>query len=257
MDVAIVPCLRDNYAYLLIDRASNLAAAIDPVEPKKVSPRPPDATCNWPLFCPTTHHHSDHAGGNAALLASLPAAIPVYAGDPRVQAISHTLADGDTLALGDTISIRAMHTPCHTTGHISYYCTSLSGTDSPVVFTGDTLFLGGCGRFFEGTADQMLASLDKLAALPGETKVYCGHEYTKANLKFGVAVDAANDQLSKRLANLQAVTVPGTIAEELATNVFMRTRVHGVGDAVGVVGGKSDPIAVMAALREAKNEFRA
>ncbi|KAI9222451.1 hydroxyacylglutathione hydrolase cytoplasmic [Blastocladiella britannica] len=258
MDIHPIPCLSDNYAYLLVDRATKTAAAIDPVEPEKVLAAAAKLGVDVTMIL-TTHHHTDHAGGNAALTATKPN-VPVYGGDERIAALSHRLRNGDQVKLGDSISVLALHTPCHTRGHLSYHAMVLDPKTKDLilgggaVFTGDTLFLGGCGRFFEGTAAEMSDSLDVLAGLPEDTRVYCGHEYTKSNLKFAMTVDPTNQALTDRLGSLPECTVPGTIGEELATNPFLRIRDPAVQAAMGMQG--ATPLAVMAEMRERKNNYR-
>jgi hydroxyacylglutathione hydrolase len=193
--------------------------------------------------------YSDHAGGNARLVKKVKD-VQVYGGDERIPALTHPVQDGAVFKLG-TLEIQALHTPCHTTGHICYY---VKGNNERVVFTGDTLFIGGCGRFFEGTAEQMLNSLDKLARLPPDTKVYCGHEYTLSNLAFAHSVDPNNKDLEEKIqfAKHTKCTVPSTIASELTYNPFMRTREIALQKATG----QTDPVKVMAVLREMKNNFK-
>ncbi|RKP26245.1 hydroxyacylglutathione hydrolase [Syncephalis pseudoplumigaleata] len=246
MIVEPVPCLGDNYAYLLVDPATREAAAIDPVTPERVlsALKQYDARLTTVL---TTHHHSDHSGGNSAIIKELPD-LRVVGGDERIPALSYQVADGQEFSVGGLV-VRALATPCHTSGHICYYVVDPDAKDEAskrVVFTGDTLFIGGCGRFFEGTAEQMQSSLDKLAQLPGDTRVYCGHEYTLANLKFASTVDPDNAALKA------SGTIQSTIASELAFNPFMRTSHAALQQATG----QTSSVAVMAKLREMKNNFR-
>ncbi|KAI9182930.1 Cytoplasmic glyoxalase II [Blastocladiella emersonii ATCC 22665] len=249
MKVYPVPCLSDNYAYVLVDETTNEAAVVDPVEPSKVLAKVAELGVDVRAVL-TTHHHHDHAGGNSEFVRQC--AVPVYGGDQRIPALSHPVGDGDALRVG-SIAVRAMHTPCHTTGHICFYCEPADG-GAKAVFSGDTLFLGGCGRFFEGDGEQFQASLDKLAALPDDTLVYCGHEYTLSNLKFAATVEPDNTRLAERLgwAKQQTCTIPGSIGEEKATNPFLRTREASVQRATG----QDAPAAVMGALREQKNKYR-
>ncbi len=203
----------------------------------------------------TTHHHEDHAGGNADVVREH--AVRVYGGDDRVQALTHKVSGKDVVSVGK-LRVRVLETPCHTSGSVSYYVEGHGGQPG-AVFTGDTLFLAGCGRFFEGTAAQMQRALSGvLGALPDETRVYCGHEYTVANLKFAQHVEPDNKDVAARLAwatkqrEEGLATVPGTIEEERKTNPFMRTSMAAVAGSTG----KHDPEEVMMALREMKNNFK-
>ncbi|XP_020292561.1 hydroxyacylglutathione hydrolase, mitochondrial isoform X2 [Pseudomyrmex gracilis] len=253
MKVQILPALEDNYMYLIIDEATKEAAIVDPVSPEYVVRvvQENDVKLTHVL---TTHHHWDHAGGNAKLLASFPD-LPVYGGDDRVQAISRKITHNDTFNIGN-LSVKCLATPCHTKGHICYYVTG--GEDTPAVFTGDTLFAGGCGRFFEGTAQQMYKALiEVLGSLPEDTKVYCGHEYTVNNLKFGLHVEPENEAIKNKLswADGQLIsnlpTIPSTIKDEKLTNPFMR--VHE--PSVMKHAQQTDPIQTMSYLRREKDNF--
>ena len=233
------------------------AAFVDPVEPQKIFPVAKQLGVTLQAVL-TTHHHEDHAGGNADTVRLSGAAVPVYGGDDRVQALSHKVSGKDVLEVG-RLRVRVLETPCHTSGSVSYLVEGGEGRPG-AVFTGDTLFLGGCGRFFEGTAPQMQQALNKvLGALPDDTQVFCGHEYTVANLKFAQHVEPDNQDVAHRLAwaakqREQGLnTVPGTIGEERRTNPFMRTAVPQVAKQTG----KHDPDDVMLALREMKNNFKA
>ncbi|KAJ3358842.1 hypothetical protein GGF32_009938 [Allomyces javanicus] len=249
MKVYPVPCLKDNYAYVLVDETTGQAAVVDPTTPAKVAEKVRELGVDVQYLL-TTHHHWDHAGGNQEFVSLFPHLKAVVGGDDRIGALTQKINDGATLSVG-TIHVRAIATPCHTTGSISYYCTH--GTQEHAVFTGDTLFLAGCGRFFEGTAAEMHASLGKLAQLPHETKVYCGHEYTSSNLAFAQYVEPGNQEIARRIkwGQEHAVSVPGTIGEELQTNPFMRTGELSVQQATG----ETDTVEVMGKLREMKNEF--
>ncbi|KAK7500779.1 hypothetical protein BaRGS_00008023 [Batillaria attramentaria] len=256
MRVRLIPALEDNYMYLIIDEQTQECAAVDPVEPEKVlnAVKEEGVTLKSVL---TTHHHWDHAGGNEKLIG-LAGKLMVYGGDKRIGALTNQVTEGDQFKIG-SLNVRCLFTPCHTSGHICYYVTGPSGTN-PAVFTGDTLFVGGCGKFFEGTAKEMYTALvEKLAALPQETKVYCGHEYTVSNLKFAVSVEPNSEAVKSKMAwaqgqrSKQQATIPSTIAEELLYNPFMRVREKTVQEHAG----KSDPVEVMGILRTEKNNFRA
>lgn len=183
----------------IIDNATKSAAIVDPVDPQSVINAVNEAQVQLTKVL-TTHHHWDHAGGNEKLVADFKAnKLDVYGGDDRIGALSHKVGEGDTFQVGN-LSVRCLFTPCHTSGHICYYVEGPEAGDR-AVFTGDTLFLAGCGRFFEGTADQMYSALiEKLGALPGDTKVYCGHEYSMQNLAFAKHVEPQNETVQNKIA---------------------------------------------------------
>nr|CAD1828898.1 unnamed protein product [Ananas comosus var. bracteatus] len=227
MKILHVPCLEDNYAYIIVDESTGEAAAVDPVEPEKVLRSAAEIGADL-KFVLTTHHHWDHAGGNEKIRMLVPG-IKVYGGSiDNVKGCTNKVDNGDKLTLGSDTSILCLHTPCHTKGHISYYVTGKAEED-PAVFTGDTLFIAGCGKFFEGTAEQMYQSLCvTLGSLPKPTRVYCGHEYTEKNLRFALTVEPENEKISQKLSWAQhqrqdgLPTIPSTIGEEFETNPFMR-----------------------------------
>jgi len=201
-----------------------------------------------------THHHPDHVGGVAELAAAAP--VPVYGprGEP-IPARTHALAEGDTVEIPELgVRFAVFDIPGHTRGHVAYY-----GAGS--LFCGDTLFACGCGRLFEGTAKQMVRSLEKLAALPEDTKVYCGHEYTLANIDFARKLDAENAALAAREERARRAraagrpTLPSTVGEERATNPFLRCAEPALIAAASRYRGQPvrDPVQVFAAIREWKN----
>ncbi|GBB88432.1 hypothetical protein RclHR1_00150028 [Rhizophagus clarus] len=248
MKVIPVPVLQDNYSYLVIDEKTNEAAVVDPVEPEKVLKVANEQGVNLKHLI-TTHHHDDHSGGNTNLVKEKPDLI-VYGGDNRIPSVTNIVKDNEEFKIGQ-IDVKALFTICHTSASVSFY---LQDKNDRAVFTGDTLFIGGCGRFFEGTAEQMHNSLNNiLAKLPKDTKVYCGHEYTKSNLKFAASVEPDNEFLQQKIqwANENERTVPSTIGDELNFNPFMRVDKESIKKATG----KQDPVEVMAALREMKNKF--
>lgn len=256
LHVKILPALQDNYMYLIIDAATREAAIVDPVDPESVISAVDKENCKLTKVL-TTHHHWDHAGGNEKLVKLFPQPLEVYGGDERIGALTNKVKQDDCFKIG-ALDVRCLFTPCHTTGHICYYVTAPSG--ERVVFTGDTLFQGGCGRFFEGTAEQMYAALcQKLSALPDDTKVFCGHEYTLQNMAYARHVEPTNDCILKRIewAKLKRATntptVPSTIADEKSWNPFMR--VHE--PSVQKHAGEQDPIRAMGSLRKEKDNFKA
>jgi hydroxyacylglutathione hydrolase len=166
----------------------------------------------------TTHYHSDHSAGNEELKRAFPSAA-VYGYSDRTPAVSNLLRDGERFSING-LSINALHTPCHTQEHLCYYVTE---ADDKAVFTGDTLFSAGCGRFFEGTAEDMVKSLRKLSQLPKETKVYFGHEYTASNLKFAQSICKWDtlENYGNEIVKNEGISVPSTIAKELKVNMFL------------------------------------
>lgn len=190
----------------------------------------------------TTHKHYDHSKGNHAMQQSFPN-IKIYGGKVdnihsylKENAFTHELVEGNTIAFGKSL-ITIFDVPCHTRGHILYYVTADDGKSHPSVFTGDTLFIGGVGHFFEGTPEQMQQNFDKMKAFPLETKVYCGHEYTQSNYEFCRMIEPKNEKLEEqylwvkeKYLKSDSVCVPSTIKNEIATNVFMRTDVQTVRD---------------------------
>ncbi|EGK96459.1 AGAP000416-PB [Anopheles gambiae str. PEST] len=262
MTVTKIPALKDNFMYLVVCNATRQAAVIDPVEPARVLEVAREQGCKLNQLL-TTHHHWDHAGGNEALCEQYRqhadwGQLTVYGGDDeRIPGLTNRVGQDDTFAIGQ-LRVRCLATPCHTTSHVCYY---VEGGDrgERAVFTGDTLFLAGCGRFFEGTPDQMYdALIGKLSALPDDTRVYCGHEYALQNLRFGHQVEPDNADTRALLERAQAADlegrralVPSTIGQEKRINVFMR--VHQ--PAVQAYVGKGTPLETMQALRAAKDKF--
>lgn len=268
MRVIPIRALSDNYMYLLIDEATNKAACVDPVNASAISSFASDLGVDL-KYCLTTHHHHDHAGGNEEIASMFPN-IEILGGDSRIPSVTKVVSNGESIKLG-ALNIDCLLTPCHTKTHICYYVTSQPDDDANMdasakeasveraVFTGDTLFVAGCGRFFEGTPDQMDHALNTvLANLPSDTKVYCGHEYTINNLKFALSVEPQNSDIKGKLAWAQKKiskkepTVPSSIADEKRTNPFMRIQ----RSAVRKYTGETEDIEVMTALRHAKNEFQ-
>ncbi|KAF8545395.1 beta-lactamase-like protein [Trichophaea hybrida] len=243
----------DNYAYLVIDDKTKDAMVIDPANPPEVLPVLKKFIDSGSISFKgiiNTHHHGDHAGGNIRILAEYPG-LPVLGGKDCA-AKTTTPAHEETFKIGDSITVTALHTPCHTQDSICYF---VQDGDDKAVFTGDTLFIAGCGRFFEGTAEEMHTALNKiLAPLPSDTKVYPGHEYTKSNAKFCQSVlDVIHVQKLLQFCESNSETQGKfTISDEKNHNVFMMVDDPRIQQATG----QTDPVEVMAKLRELKNNFK-
>ena len=257
MKLVALPAFSDNYIWMLHD--GRQAVVVDPGEAAPVR-AVLDAQGLALAAILVTHHHPDHVGGIDGLRSRLQG--PVYG--PAREAIPPPfvpLAGGARAeALGQAFQV--LDVPGHTAGHIAYFLPA-RGAEAPLLFCGDTLFSGGCGRLFEGTPAQMHASLARLAALPGDTRVCCAHEYTESNLKFALAVEPGNVDLLDYSAACRALradgqpTLPSTIARERAINPFMRCDAAAVIESATARGAadRSGP-AVLGALREWKNQFR-
>ncbi|KAG5342198.1 hypothetical protein C0989_004510 [Termitomyces sp. Mn162] len=257
MRVLPVPVREDNYAYLLVDESSNKAAAVDPYDVPKIA----DAANKLGVqivAALTTHHHFDHSGGNKDFAAKYPDAT-IFGGSDKVSALSKLVKDQDELLLGDNTHIRCLATPCHTQDSICYYVTDKAKPTQPGgVFTGDTLFIGGSGRFFEGTGDEMNRALKYLGTLPDSTIVYNGHEYTAGNLAFAKSVDPANPAVARleTLAKTNKITTGlTTIGDEKEWNVFMRLTSDAVKSATAATADTPEST-IMDTLRDQKNNFR-
>lgn len=256
MNLTAVPAFSDNYIWMIDD--GRRAIIVDPGEPGPVIAAL-DARRLALAGILVTHHHADHVGGVDALRSRLEG--PVYgpAGE-KVPQPCEGLVEGDSVEVMG-LSFSVIDVPGHTAGHIAFF--NAEGAGAPIVFCGDTLFSAGCGKLFEGTAAQMHASLTKLAALPDDSRVCCGHEYTLSNLKFAHAVEPANREITAHVelcASLRAEgkpTVPSPIGRERQINPFLRCAEPAVIDAARLHGasGTSGP-EVLAALRTWKNEFR-
>lgn len=253
MHIVPVRAFSDNYIWVIRDQ--HYAAVVDPGDAAPVLDYLRRENLQLVAIL-NTHHHNDHVGGNAALLKEFP--VPIYGpANESIPTLTHRLVEGDTVHLAEfSLSFSVLDIPGHTAGHIAYYGANL-------LFCGDTLFACGCGRLFEGTAQQMHASLQKLAALPDETLVYCGHEYTLANIRFARQVEPGNPALieleaaAERLRASDIPTLPSTLAMEKATNPFLRCDQPQVIHAASGYLGKPlpDPVSVFAAVRSWKNDF--
>lgn len=253
LDLVVIPCLSDNYTYLLHDPDSGATAVID--VPDAAPVQAALAERGWTLTdILITHHHHDHVGGVEALRKTTGARVTgAAADDHRLPQLDHAVAAGDVITLGSETA-EVMDAPGHTVGHIAYYF-----SDSGILCTGDSLMALGCGRLFEGTAEQMWGTLSRFAALPGETRVCSGHEYTQANARFALSVEPENADLQTRSRAIDAAraegrpTVPATITEERATNPFLRASIPSVKSAVEMAGAPDSD--VFAQIRRMKDAF--
>jgi hydroxyacylglutathione hydrolase len=255
LKVTPIPCLEDNYAYLLDDGSGELAI-VDASESAPVLAALQGAQGKLTAIF-ATHHHHDHVGGNEEVVARH-GKVRVYGYESdrgRIPSQTEFLSDGQTFTWGKS-SVRALHIPGHTLGAVAYVV-------GDAVFTGDTLFLAGCGRLFEGTPAMMYHSLcEVLGSLDGASRVFCGHEYTLGNLAFAASVEPSNARVEKRIADARALrargeaTVGSPMSEELATNPFMRCQSAEIRGSMKLGAGASD-IEVLTALRRAKDSFRA
>lgn len=221
LDVTIVPVLKDNYSYIL--HSGDDVAVLDPGEPSPLEIKLDEMGLK-PKLILNTHHHADHIAGNRQLKVKYGCKVIGPAGDiKRIPDIDEGVKEGDTIAFGNQ-TITVMETPGHTAGHICFYI-----KPAGILFAGDTIFSMGCGRLLEGTAEQMWQSLTRISTLPGETKIYCGHEYTLANGKFCQAVEKDNQDIAERIKEVKKLTdngkpsLPTTLEQEKKTNVFLRT----------------------------------
>ncbi len=258
MAITIVTQLSDNFAYLISDDATGECAVVDCAEADKVLAAVKQHGFKLTSVL-TTHWHGDHSGGNADIVGKVPGlhVFGASAENGRIPALSNPVADGDKFKVG-SLEARVIGIPAHTNGHVAYYFPQLKS-----VFTGDTLFVGGCGRVFEGKAATMVDSLKKLVSLPDDTKVYCGHEYTEKNLRFALTLEPNNARLktkhewSKKVISDGGHTVPSTIEDEKQTNPFLRADSSELQASVKRIDANvgSDPISIFAKARELKDHF--
>ena len=222
MRIEIIPCLQDNYSYLIIDDNNNSACVVDPGEAKPIVDYLKNKNIKLKYIL-NTHHHFDHIGGNEYLKKKFGSIVVGFKKDiNRIPEIDVLLEDNQ-IWKAENFKAKIIHIPGHTTGHICFHF-----FQEKLVFTGDTLFSLGCGRIFEGTYKEMFESLNKIKSLPEETKVYCGHEYTLSNLKFCIKYNPENQNLIKKAENIKKKidnglpTIPSTIKDELECNIFLR-----------------------------------
>ena len=222
MQITPIPCLKDNYAYIINDNTHKIIGVVDPSEASPVINflKKKNLKLNYIL---NTHNHYDHIGGNIELKKLYNAKVVGFAGDKhRIPGIDIVLEDNSHWTFGSS-SVKILHIPGHTLGHICFFFEK-----EKIVFTGDTLFSLGCGRIFEGDHKQMLTSLNKIKKLPRNTKIYCGHEYTYKNAEFCIKYDNDNVDLKKKFEQIKKLrsadlpTLPTTLEEELKSNIFLR-----------------------------------
>ncbi|MTI14652.1 hydroxyacylglutathione hydrolase [Sansalvadorimonas verongulae] len=248
----------DNYIWMLADSESRTCYVVDPGDASVV-----EAACRQTGYTLAgiliTHHHADHTGGLRQLASAAAKELVIYGpASESIPGITHPLSEGDTFTIAEQ-TFTVIDTPGHTSGGISYF----AQLAQPVLFSGDTLFAGGCGRLLEGTPAQMLKSLNKLTALPSETLVYCAHEYTQSNLAFALAVEPDNSALKQRVSDVQQLreqgqaTVPSTLDTELRTNPFLRASIPDVQEAASRHSGRTPTSAedTFAIIRQWKDNF--
>jgi hydroxyacylglutathione hydrolase len=253
LSVELVPCLTDNYAYLVRDSASALCAVVDPSEPEPV--KRTLAARGWKLtHILNTHHHFDHTGGNIPLKDEFGAEIVGPGKDrDRIPGIDVGVDETTPWRFG-AHTARILEIPAHTRGHIAFVF-----EDEKIVFTGDTLFAMGCGRLFEGTPEMMWSSLSKLMRLPDDIRIYCGHEYTLSNGRFALTLEPDNDALQARMREVEALrgqskpTIPSTMGLEKKTNPFLRPDSPEIRKTLGLE--EADNVSVFAETRRRKDVF--
>ncbi|MEO1108782.1 MAG: hydroxyacylglutathione hydrolase [Pseudomonadota bacterium] len=253
LEIVTIPCLSDNYAFLAHDAASGQTALVDAPEPGPILAELDRR--GWTLsHVLLTHHHWDHVDGLPGILEKHSAKVIGAAADAhRLPPLDQQVSEGDIFELGGE-PVEVLDVSGHTVGHIAFYL-----PESATVFTADSLMALGCGRLFEGTPAQMWSSLTKLAALPDETIVCSGHEYTQSNAKFALTVDPDNAELQQRVMDIALArdagqpTVPSTLALEKATNPFLRAADSAIQAQLGMVG--ADPAVVFAEIRARKDRF--
>ena len=252
MIVEIIPCLSDNYSYVIYEKKTNTISIVDPSEFE---------ACDKVIkkykkldFILNTHHHADHVGANLELKKKYNSKILGSKSDKdRIPGIDIFLRENQKQKIGN-LKFEVIFVPGHTKGHIAFFF-----SEEKVAFTGDTLFSLGCGRIFEGTHEEMLNSLNKIKNLPSDTKIYCGHEYTKSNLNFCLAYDSKNALLKEKKIDIQKKinsnqpTIPSTLGQEIKTNIFLRCNDHEIKQALDLKD--SSELEVFSKLRDLKDTF--
>lgn len=253
LEVVLIPVLSDNYLWLVHEPESGCTAAVDPAVAEPVLAMLKKK--GWRLtHILNTHHHYDHVGANLELKAATGCAIAGYGPDAaRIPGIDIMLYDGDAITLGQA-EFKVLFMPGHTKGHIAYWYEK-----ERWLFCGDTLFSLGCGRLFEGTAEEMYGSLERIRALPEESRIACAHEYTESNARFALTLEPQNEALQQRVQEVKALraqaipTLPTTVGLEKKTNPFLRTESVEIRQNLGMV--KALPVEVFAEIRRRKDVF--
>ena len=253
MKIKIIPCLKDNYSYIIIDPKNKYTCVVDPSESGPIINflEKNNLKLNYIL---NTHHHYDHIGGNIELKKTYNAKVVGFEDDyKRIPGIDIALKDGE-IWKQNNFEAKIIHIPGHTLGHICFY---FYNNDN--LFTGDTLFSLGCGRIFEGTYEQMFTSLEKIKKLPPKTKIYCGHEYTLQNSKFCITFDSENQDLIKKIHKIKEQlkrgepTLPSTLEDELKSNIFLRSHNSKIKTNLNI--NNSSSIETFSKLRDLKDNF--
>jgi hydroxyacylglutathione hydrolase len=264
LEIRQFPCLKDNYGVLIHDPVAGVTAAIDAPEEAAVRDELKRAGLKLTHIF-TTHHHADHTAGLAGLKRETGCKIYGPEGEAaKIPGIDVKVKEGDSFTFG-SFEVHVLETPGHTLGHVTYVIpqaeqTSLSGSKSGAAFVGDTLFSVGCGRVIEGTYAQMWHSLEKLMALPADTLIYCGHEYTQSNVKFALSVEPGNEDLLRRKEEVDRArkegkpTLPVTLQEEFKTNPFLRVKSAAIRNSLGL-GPDAPDEKVFGELRRRKDSF--
>ncbi len=254
LNIHLVPCLSDNYAYLVHESTTSKVAIVDPSEAAPVFAALKAHGLKLTHIL-NTHHHFDHTGGNLELKEKTGARVVGPRADrERIPGIDEDVGEGDTWSLGHA-NAKIFDIPAHTKGHIAFWFEA-----DKAVFTGDTMFAMGCGRLFEGTPAQMWSSLSKLAALPPDTRVFCGHEYTLSNGRFAITLEPSNAALKKRMADVVRLraegkpTIPSTIGLERETNPFLRPSNAELRKSLALES--ADVVEVFAETRRRKDAFK-
>tara|TARA_B110000967_G_scaffold180021_1_gene195980 strand:- start:362 stop:1126 length:765 start_codon:yes stop_codon:yes gene_type:complete len=253
LNIDIVPCLQDNYSFIIHETETNTVAVVDPSEYEPIN-NFIEKNLKKIDYIFNTHHHFDHTGGNLNLKKKYNAQIVGFKKDEnRIPGIDIKLSNNEVFKLGN-VEFKIFHIPGHTSGHICFY-----SVDEKIIFTGDALFSLGCGKIFEGTYLEMLTSLDLIKKLPSNTLIYCGHEYTQRNLNFCIKHEVNNNNLQKKRKwvssrlSQKKPTIPTTIKEELNTNIFLRCDISEVKKSLGMEN--STELDIFKKLRDLKDNF--